>query len=536
MTRIDALPQLWQITDGTNGYLLVRGSRSLLIDCPSDTFAEELAAAGLPSPDTILHTQVQEEHCREWSAFPDAQVYVFAESIDVATRAEQFFKEIETEWPPSREWEARGEEKYGVAGCTTERLPEQPLRVAGTLQPGQVFQWEGIDLEVVALPGSGKRAIGFYWRQENVLFSGDLLQNGGYLVNVYDLERSYGGPGGFAELRASLTAVQELKPSLLLPTTGSLITDPMHDSTMLLQRIAWVWKAPARRTDEPYAITNYPPLREFGRYREVIPGVYQNNNYGNIILFVNAAGDGLMIDPDPCVWLSWEENCREIHADLDLLERETGLKRIELAMPTHYHGDHVQYCDLLRERYNTEILATPDVAALMERPQDFPHPCLVDWYGFPFKQIQVDRRIAYDVPFDWHGVAVTPVHTPGHCLAHTGYLLRWQGVRIVCGGDTVQYGQGPIQMGLPCIYNDTAWPDRSPLVTYRWLAQVRPDLVLGGHSHSFFDHDGSIVRDFCAAAEESVRLAAAMVPEGELLRAMTPVHYDTLRPASVACC
>ena len=195
---------LWKITGESNGYLLVRGTQSMLIDCPDASLAAEISKVPLPVPQIILHTQVQEEHCREWADFPTAQVYVAAESFDVATHADAYFQDIVTEWPSSREWDSRGEEKYGIAGCVTERPPASPLNIAGVLQPGQLFSWQGVDLQVIELIGSGKRAIGFYWQQQKTLFSGDLLRAGGYLVNCYDIERSYGGIHGYAQLRASL--------------------------------------------------------------------------------------------------------------------------------------------------------------------------------------------------------------------------------------------------------------------------------------------------------------------------------------------
>ena len=317
---------------------------------------------------------------------------------------------------------------------------------------------------------------------------------------------------------------------LLLPSTGAVIHDPSGDIDLLLQRLAWVWNPPSRRDADETALTNYVPLREFGRYREILPGLFQNNNSGNIIIFVNEEGNGLLIDPDPCVWFSWEENCREVQADFDLLEKEAGLKQVDYALATHYHGDHVQYCGLLRERYGTKIYATPDVADLMAHPERYPYPACIDWYGFPFKHIEVDGLLAYNEPFCWQDISITPFHTPGHCQAHAGFSIEWQRVKIVCCGDALQYGSGPVQTGLPIIYNDTAWPEFGLHATLARLAQLRPQLLLGGHSHSFFDHDGSIINDFSAVAAESLRCAEAMLPPGMLKEAMTPVGYEKIRP------
>ena len=430
-----------------------------------------------------------------------------------------------TIWPPSREWDTRGEEPYGIAGCTTERPPCPPLRNLSPLQAGDTFSWADITLEIIALPGSGKRSIGFYWRTTGALFSGDLLHAGGYLVNLYDLERGYGILNGYQQLLASVQHVAGLAPKLQLPSTGPLITDVAGDLARLRENIEQhVFQGPVRRSDRVYAMTNYKPKREFGRYREVAPGIYQNNNAGNMVLFVDAQGRGCLVDPGPCIWESWEDSVAAMHADLDLLEQETGLRSIELVLITHYHGDHIQFCDLLRERYGATIAATADVADIMERPEDFRYPCVLDWYGFPFTTIAVDKRLTYEQLITWHDTTITPIWTPGHCGAHTGFLIPWGEYRTVCTGDTLQYGDGPLGAGLPIIYNASPWPAQSQLVTAQRLAQARPNLILCGHSFSCFDEDGAIVKDWLAVYQQAIQNTTKLLADGNLKRAMTPAN------------
>jgi glyoxylase-like metal-dependent hydrolase (beta-lactamase superfamily II) len=524
------VPGLWRLGAETNGYLLVRGDRSLLIDCPALDLAPVLRAAGLPLPEIVLHTQVQEEHTREWASFPEARVYVEADCAAIALRTPEFFAACQTVWPADRNWDYRGEERYGIGGCPTERPPQEPLQVAGLLKAGETFTWEGIALEVLALPGSGKRSLGFFWREAGVLFSGDMIYAGGYVVNFYDFERGYGTPDGYQQEAASLAMVASLSPTLLLPTTGPVITDPVGDITRLQERMAWLAKPPRRANPHP----NPAPLRTFGRYKEVVPGIYQSNNWGNVVLYVDADGNGLMVDPDPCIWLDWPAATAEVHADLDLLEQETGLKRIEIALITHYHGDHCEYSNLLRARYGTVIAAAPDVAAVLKEPQAYRLPCSLDWYNIPFDHIDVDRRLVYEETFCWHDVPVTPIHTPGHCFAHSGFLIPWRGMLTASIGETLQNGGGStLSSNIPFTYNDNAWPDRSFLVAYRRLQQAKPALLLCGHSHYVFDPDGGILADIIAVTEEAHALAAAMVAGGDTLRAMTPPGNDARRPATV---
>jgi glyoxylase-like metal-dependent hydrolase (beta-lactamase superfamily II) len=529
---VKGIAGLWKIESGTNGYLIVRGDRSLLVDCPSECLHETLRRFKLPFPEVILHTQVQEEHCREWACLPNVPVHVYAESEEVAKRSQRFRDACVTHWPQDRKWEYRGTEPYGIGGCTTERPPAWSLNVQGLLKQSRVFRWMDVEFEVMPLPGAGKRAIGLLWRDRAVLFCGDLLYDGGFITSYFDLERGYGTTAGYEELRDSLRAVMMSDFFLLLPSTGSAIRNPSGDCRSLVNRLSWVWEPPVRRAQEPWGATNYKPIREFGRYREIVQGVFQSTNEGNIVLFVDKNGNGLMLDPGPCIWLPPEESAREMHADLDLLEKEAGLKRVEYAMVTHYHGDHVEFCDLVRKRYGTRILATPDVASVIERPKDFRYPCVVDWYDFPIDHVNVDERIAYDKAFLWHETPVTPVHTPGHCYAHASFMIPWAGLRIVCTGDVLQYGKGPIRLGVPVCYNDGAFP-RGILITFPRLRELKPDLIVGAHSHSCFDRDGTVLADFCAVTEELGWRLAEMVYDADLLRAMTPPGYDDIRPSLV---
>lgn len=532
ITRLAQLDEVWRLEADTVGYLIVRQGKALLVDCPSTDAAAALTAAGLPAPEVILHTQVQEEHCREWAAFPAAKVYVAEAAIDVATRSPRFFSEAKTVWPPSRDWTTGGEEKYGVAGAVTERPPLQGLNVAGGLTPGATFRWQNVELEILALPGSGKRSIGFFWPQADCCFTGDLLYAGGYLVNIYDQERNYGGLEGWRQSAASIASVQARKPRLALPSTGPIIADFAAAAARLLPLLANPCRVPTRRVGEPTATINYTPRRILSeRWREVVPGLFQNTSFGNMILYIEPAGHALLVDPDFCVWKSWEENCQALHDDFDMLEREAGLKTIDRILLTHYHGDHVQYADELRRRYGATVCGTPEVTALVEHPERYNYVALVNWYNFPFPSFKVDERLVYDREYRWADTTFTPIHSPGHCFAHAGYIIGWQGLRTYCASDVIQYGSGPIGAGLPVAYNDTAWPDFAAAVTLRRLVALKPDLVLGGHSHSFFDRDGSILRDMLGAAETAVLNARDLIHDGNLRRAMTPPGFDAIRPS-----
>ena len=518
------------ITAETHGYVLVRGGRSLLIDCPCHDMGARLRAAGVPRPEAILHTQVQEEHCREWGDLADVPVYVAADAADIARRSNAFFQECRTQWPLDRAWDPvnRGMDKYGIGGRMTERPPARALNVAGILQPGETFRWRDVELEIVPLPGSGKRPIGIFDRADRTLFAGDLLHAGGYVVNLYDLERGYGIPRGYEEAIESLSRLIALRPRRVLPSTGPEIRSPLGDARRL---VAALQRFQTPRVYSP----NRKPCREvtprprLGLFQKHAEGLWQNWNCGCVILLIDPQGRACCFDPDICVWLSWEENCRQMHEQLDLFEREAGLKRIETAFITHPHGDHMEYAPLLRERYGTEIVATADVAEVLEHPLDYPYVCLLDWFNFPFSSFTVDRRLPYEQAYRWRDVEVRPFHSPGHCFAHATYLLEWQGLKLACSGDALQHDGGPVSTLFRVIYSDAGSGARGYLPTYDRLLAEKPDLVLGAHSQWFDARDGSVLRDLRQATVDWEEQARALVAGGDLDAATTPPGFDQAR-------
>ena len=61
------------------------------------------------------------------------------------------------------------------------------------------------------------------------------------------------------------------------------------------------------------------------------------------------------------------------------------------------------------------------------------------------------------------------------------------------------------------------------------LLELKPDLVLGAHSHTFVDPDGRIVRMWYDVAVDRMGRALALVHDGDLMRAMTPPGFDEKR-------
>ncbi|MCX5661905.1 MAG: MBL fold metallo-hydrolase [Planctomycetota bacterium] len=179
-------------------YLLVHHGRSILIDCHSAAMRSWIASRGLPMPEMILHTHVGPEHCREADLFPDARILVPAGLEDAAADNEAYRKAARPVWDHPEDWPTTmGRERYGVAGCPVILAPEKPLRIAGSFKAGERIDWQNLSLEVVPLPAHGFYSVGLLLRRGGspkpiALFIGDLFRHGPHLVDIHNLETSYG--------------------------------------------------------------------------------------------------------------------------------------------------------------------------------------------------------------------------------------------------------------------------------------------------------------------------------------------------------
>ena len=157
----------------------------------------------------------------------------------------------------------------------------------------------------------------------------------------------------------------------------------------------------------------------------------------------------------------------------DALRRDHGIERIEAAIPTHYHDDHVAGLDLLRDVEGTEVWAPENVAPILLEPSRYDLPCL--W----FHSIDVDRVLTLGEPLRWHEYELLLHPLPGHTLYAVAIEVEVDGKRILATGDQQSGGESPI---LNYQYRNRFRIDdfAASAELYR---RVRPDVIVSGHWH-----------------------------------------------------
>lgn len=518
VTELGAGLSVYSLVGEATSHLIVRQGRSLLVDCHSAQLGHWLDERGLPRPEMIVHTQVQPEHCREAQEFAGARIFVHESLVELASDREAYDRAAHTIWDNPAEWTVTmGREKYGVAGSITVFPPERPLKIAGTFREGDELAWQDLVLEVIPLPGHGRHQTGFVLKRAGeplAIFTGDLLCDRAKVVNLYDLEASYGG-SALGTLPGLLRALAERPVACYFPATGPVMADGPAQARELAEAIDAYHAAVGWRSGL-YTPGPQPSYPKVGRYRQLHRGVYQIDNFGNCVLLIDDQGRGLMFDPGPC---DFESPVRRDNflADLDLFERECGLKTIDLALITHFHGDHGDMAPVLKARYPACRVGAWDlVARVIAAPWDYPYPALLPWYHLGVDSVAVDVVLREEEPFQWHDVAIRSLHLPGHCYCHAGYVLTFNGLRLALTGDTIQSrGEAAGAGGFMCSNHSVPDARSGILKTYRQMAGLEIDLNVGGHGSHFTGCAGQYAESV-RRIEYALPFLRRLVPAGDL--------------------
>jgi hypothetical protein len=147
-----------------------------------------------------------------------------------------------------------------------------------------------------------------------------------------------------------------------------------------------------------------------------------------------------------------------------------------VAIPTHYHDDHVAGFNLLTEVHGTQVWSAANIAPVLASPQRYDLPFL--WYD----EIAVHRVLDSGVPVQWREYELTTFPLPGHTLYAAAIAFEADGVRVLATGDQQDGGwqEGGQAETLNFHYRNRFQIDdfvRSAELYQR----LRPGLMISGH-------------------------------------------------------
>ena len=402
----------------------------------------------------------------------------------------------------------------------------QPVRVEDTVPEYRSRVYAGTSVEVMPTPGHTTGSVSYLVRRGGRLlaFTGDLIYAPGKVWSLAATQWSYCENEGPAMAVLSCYQLAERRPDLLLPSHGAVIEDAVPALDLLADRMQqyvdsrrpYPWDLRAK-LEHPYVrLTEHLLLNRSSNACSYV--LLSTSGAALVIDYGYDLTTGLPAGADRAARRPWL-------ASLPGLRRDFGVGAIEVALPTHYHDDHVAGMNLLREVEATEIWAPENVAPVLEAPLREDLPCT--W----FDPVPVDRVLPLGEVVRWREYEIRVHPLPGHTRYAAAYEFVVDGVTVIATGDQ-QEG-----MGVPGARNEVLnyqYRNLFGIEDYRASARlirsVAPGLLISGHwPVRWVDDD--YLRMIEDGGEEVVRLHRELLPLDELdlgadgvLARITPYH------------
>ncbi len=481
--------------DTCNVYVLVRDRAAILIDFGSGQVLEHLAEFGADRVTDVLVTHHHRDQVQglAGAVAAGARIWVPPTERDLFDRVDEH-------------WQARTLTNYYDLRQDRFSLLE-PVPVTGTVPEYRTRRFGGFDVYTLPTPGHtvGSETYLVEVDGKRLAFSGDLIYGPGQVWSLAATQWTYTAVQGVQATVLSLYELAAHEPDLVLPSHGRPIADPRPAFDLLEQRLRAFGDS---RRDQPWDLRAWHdrPYQPLSRHllrngtSESASFVLLSDTGG--ALFIDFGYDmitGLAAGTDRSSRRPWLPSLRA-------LRRDFGVDRVEVALPTHYHDDHVAGFNLLRDVEGTEIWAPRSIADVIGAPDRYDLPCL--WYD----PIPVDRVVPTRQPLHWHEYELTLHPLPGHTLYAVAVEVEVDGRRVLATGDqqTTTWVPDAQAEVLNLQYKNRFRID-DYVASAHLYQKLRPDLILGSH-WAPREVDDAYLDMLLAKAEELARLHRELLP------------------------
>ncbi|HET9614991.1 MAG TPA: MBL fold metallo-hydrolase [Candidatus Limnocylindrales bacterium] len=471
-------PNVFQIDDTVNVYLIRSGAEAILIDFGSGAALDRLEDLGVERVTDVLlthhHRDVTQGLARAHVA--GVRIWVPPTERDLVAHADEHWQMR----PLDNLYDLR-EDRFTI-------LEDVPID--GVVREYRTTRYGSVDVLTIPTPGHTPGSVGYVVDidGQRLAFTGDLIAAPGKVWSLAATQWTYTGIEGLGATILSTLDVLDRAPDRILPAHGDPIDDPESAVRLLVGRLQALidMRSPEWQLEELRARPWLEISRHLLRNRTSVANTYALLSSTGGALLLDYGYDfttGLPAGTDRSSRRPWLQT-------IPALKRDFGVERVEVAMPTHYHDDHVAGFNLLRDVEGTEVWAAENMVDLLQEPRRFDLPCL--WYD----PIPVDRPIAYGETIAWHEYELTLHPLPGHTLFAAAIEVDVDGRKVVATGDQ--------QDG-------------------RWVAGERPEMLNYQYRNGFrFD-------DFVDSAELYRRLRPDLLISGHWLpRPVTDAYLDHL--------
>jgi glyoxylase-like metal-dependent hydrolase (beta-lactamase superfamily II) len=493
------------------GYALVEGEFALLIDAPRDRAG--LAPRGVKAVETLLLTHHHRDACAAVATFLKDGAKVRAPKASAEWLTPANVAKYWNESLPMRSSRAN----YLV-------LAEGVDGIDCSLEGGQDIDWRGWSIRVVSSPGHSRDHVAYAARKRKdgplLLFAGDALAAAGTLPTPYTTDWDHWTDSGLKPAGESLRKLAALKPAILLPAHGPVIT---KDAVATLEKTA--------ENVEDMAF-----LKSFERYTKQRLGDAPQYNFlareqaesdgskpwtqvsdhlfltGNTYVLSSKDSDAfLVVDP----WA--ERSARQIAK----LKADRKLGSLEVVMFSHAHFDHYDGVYSLPNRDKFEVWTLDAVAVPISEPFLLRAPFL------DTRPVKIDKKPKDGDSLSWREYKFRFHHLPGQSQFTMGWETVIDGKRCFFTADNWfhqdQFSGTGGWMGL-----NRSWP-LPYAASARQVLDAKPEWVLAEHGGPFEFNEEDWKRRV-RWGEVSARSADALCPSGNHRHDWDPsrVHLEPL--------
>ncbi len=522
-------PHLYSLKDTCNVYLIKEGERALLIDAGSGTVLEEIEELGIRKVEWVLHTHHHRDQC--WG---DPKLVASGTRVGVPQHERHLFERAELFWQTRRIYDNYNDRNTFFA-------IGNDIPVTATLDDYEIFEWRGYRFFVLPAKGHtlGSVALVVEIDERLIVFTGDLIAQGGLLYQLHALEYTYGDMVGalftLQSIQALRTCLQgeviagqsfprqsHSNSPLLLPSHGDPIDHPLGDIRKLGNRLMdLVDLGQGLRIGGRDSISeaHYLPISKFVSLSEHLlwGGPWTCSNF---YVLLSRSGKAMFIDyghaylPHMHIFSDHDglETMRFVEHHLNQLRDQYGVKSFDLAVPTHIHDDHTCGIPHLQRFYGTQCWALQQVGQLLADPASWAStPCL-----FP-KPIHIDRWLADGECFQWQEYSFEIFHAPGQTEFHSILTATIDGRKTAFTGDNIFLEEvlsgGKIKIQP---FQTTVLRNSFQLDMHRRCGEVMrkiyPELICPGH-RDVFSCDKSTIDSYCAFIARKERSFRSIVAQ-----------------------
>jgi glyoxylase-like metal-dependent hydrolase (beta-lactamase superfamily II) len=480
--------------DTVNVYLIRNGREAILIDFGSGDVLDHLADYGVDRVTDVLLTHHHRDVVQGLARAREAGIRIWAPPTerDLIARADEH-------------WQMRSLDNiYDLREDRFTILDDVPID--GAVAEYRTRRYGSIDVLAIPTPGHTPGSVSYLVDIDDrrLAFTGDLIAAPGKVWSLAATQWTYTGIEGLGAIILSGLDLIDRRPDRLLPAHGEPIDAPEPAIRLVNDRLQQL--IDLRTPEWQLASLRQRP------YLEISKHLLRNQTaVANSYVLLSDSGSALVIDYgyDFTTGLpsgTDRSSRRPWLQTIPALKRDYGLDRVEVAIPTHYHDDHVAGFNLLRDVEGTEVWAPENMVDLFEHPLRYDLPCL--WYD----PIPVDRRLPFGQSIAWHEYEITLHPLPGHTLFAAAIEFDVDGRKVVATGDQQDgrwvAGERPELLNYQ-YRNGFRFDDfRDSAELYR---RLEPDLLISGHwlprpvTEEYLDH-------LLAAGTELARLHRELLP------------------------